>query len=234
MDESSRPGTGLSRREFLAAGGMTVSAVWLFGPAALRSRPDALARVLGSNVRRLSVGYVEGAAQLADAAGRQAVPATRAASSPTGLARGGVRVGVSGLTPAVRPTARGLAVEVLLPAPGRRPEPLSFHAWSAAGVPSPRMSSPTAFTAPVARYPTFGIALDRDRPTDADTDRAVAIFTGGRGDRAVRVREGLYLLAVEPGVWDRPRTLPALDDSAWADLESMVVSIGPLQGQAAQ
>lgn len=233
MKEMSSTGPGLSRREFLATGGMTVSAVWLFGPAALRPRPDALARIFGSNARRLSVGFLEGAAQLADAAGRQAVPATRAASSSTGLARGGVRVRVSGLTPAVRPTARGLAVEVLLQAPDRRPEPLSFHAWSTAGVPSPRMSSPTAFTAPVGRYPTFGVALDRDRPTDAGTDRAVVIFTGGRGDGAVRLREGLYLLAVEPGVWDRPRALPALDDSAWADLESMVVSVGPVQGQTA-
>ncbi len=91
-----------------------------------------------------------------------------------------------------------------------------------------------AVTAPVGRDPTFGLALDRDRPSDAGTDRAMVIFTGWRGEGAVRLREGLYLLAVEPGVWDRPRALPALDDTAWADLESVVVSVGPLQGQAAR
>lgn len=226
----------LSRRALLTGGGTVLAAAWLFGPAGLRQRPDALVAALSGAARTISVGFVEGVAGIGGAAGRRVMPAARLTASDETLAGGAIRVRLPGLTPASPPTGRSLAVDALLRPFGTGTEPLPFHAWSVTAAPSPRVSSPVAFTAPVARVPSLGFALNIDRPagdgTEARTDRALAIFTGGGGDGALKLREGLYFLAVEPGVWDHPRALPALDDAAWADLESVVVSVRRAQSSS--
>lgn len=229
MTELTIAAPALSRRALLAGGGTVLAAAWLFGPAGLRQRPDALVAALSAASRTISVGFVEGVTGLAGAAGRRVLPAARLTSSDETLVGGAMRVRLPGLTPASPPTRRSLAVDALLRPSGTRTEPLPFHAWSVTAAPSPRVSSPVTFTAPVARVPTLGFALEIDRPpgdgTAARTDRALAIFTGGGGDGALKLREGLYLLAVEPGVWDHPRALPPMDDAAWTGLESVVVSV---------
>lgn len=231
MELSGHPREDLSRRAFLAGGAAVVAATWLLGPGAWRARPNPLLQLLADGARTASVGFADAASELADAVGARIVPAGRLTVGDTSLVGEAVHVRVPGLTPATGGGVRRLSLDVLVPSPDRRAtEPLPFHAWSTDGDPAHRMSSPVGFTAAVGDQPSLGFAVDLAAASSAQAherqvERSLAIFTSGREPGLPKLREGLYLIGVDAGVWDEPRRLPAADDPAWADLRSLIVSV---------
>lgn len=217
---------GMSRRAFVSNSGMALAGAAVLGPEALRTRPATPATAHNASTRALSVGFVEGVTDLRAAAGKVAVPAARLRRGDVGPAGAVIRVHLHGITPDGVTPASGierLALDALLQPSDTQRDPLLFHAWSMTGGATPHGSSPATFVAPVAQEPSLGLALDVTRA--GASERAVALFTAGRGSRVAKLREGLYLLAVQPRVWDRPRTVPAATDPAWTRLASIVVSV---------
>jgi hypothetical protein len=221
---------GLTRRAFIGGTAVAAASAWLLGPTVLGSGRNGLER-LGRRTSPISVGFVGGAASLAQAAGRLTVPATRSGSASPALAGGLARIEVLGLASATA-AARDVDLRhlyldaLLLPQDATDGEPLTFHAWSLHRGLLLLHSGRVAFTWSVSAEPLVGFRLDvargrpsRDRVAEGAPPPVSVLGAGG-------LREGLYLLGLAPGTWDSPTTVPATEDhAAWEHLQSVAVTM---------
>jgi hypothetical protein len=228
---------GVDRRQFLAAAGAMGATGWLLGPNALADQHDGgvmgdLARSAG---RTLSVGYVLGSRAAGGAfaglkAGARVVPAARLRAGDRAL-HGPATIGVLGVTAGLDHAVAGglshLYLDALVPAP--RPldqdTTLPFFAWSLTPGSPARQSPPVSFATTISSTPRLAFSIDAP---GAVAGPGQAVFTTGRNSGMAKLREGLYLLAVGDGVWDRERTLPdPANEADWAGLLSMLVRVAP-------
>jgi hypothetical protein len=223
-----------SRRQFLAASGGLAASYYALGPNRAHDDDGPLGELARAGGRALSVGYVSGSHALAGGAsaalraGARVLPAMHLRSGDPSL-HGTARIGVLGMSAGVdQAVAAGLsAVHVDALVPGPRPlkqgTVLPFYAWSLQASPLLRTSPPVAFTAEMERTPRLGFSIDAQ---GAAGGGGTAVFTTGRQSGMAKLRQGLYLLALGEGVWDRERLLPdPADDAAWAGLASLLVTV---------
>lgn len=225
----------IGRRGFLTGTAAIAASAWLLGPAALGPGRNGLER-LASGRGAISVGFVEGAGSLAEATGRRALPAASIAPDTAAFAGQLARLEVQGL--ASRPVAAGdeslrsVLFDALLLPPGTSQEPVTFHAWSLSRGPRLSHSGRVSFSWSAGPDPLIGfrLAVARGEPAAGGASPpaaspAVALLDGRTGGRFPKLRRGLYLLALEPGVWDVPTTVPTAGDAAWRRQQSVVVAV---------
>jgi hypothetical protein len=224
-----------SRRQFLAVSGGMAASYYALGPNRAHQDDGALGELVRAGGRALSVGYVSGSHAVgatgaaALRAGARVLPALHLRSGDASL-HGAARIGVAGMTAglgqAVAAGLSGVHVNALVPNP-RLLEGgvLPFYAWSLQATPLLRTSPPVAFTAELERMPRLAFSLDV-QGDHAGAGTGTAVFTTGRQSGMAKLRQGLYLLALGEGVWDRERVLPdPADDAAWAGLASLLVTV---------
>ncbi len=225
------PTARLSRRRLLTAGAAVAAAaalgVRLGGPDVVGTRREGpLARLAGDLGTRLSVGFLD----LPDAttplaAGMQVVPARTIASG--GLVDTTISVRVDGATAGLADDLGDLTLDALFESPDPDDDlPLTFYAWTRRAGGS-ATSSPAPFTVGVEQRPSLGFTLAVAERAGAQPRAARAVFATVRDGRAPVLRQGRYLLGLDPAAWDRPRMLPADDDPAWEGLASLIVAVAP-------
>jgi hypothetical protein len=215
----------LTRRQFLAT-----STVASFAPVlGVAARPARGANAIGLTgappTPPLSVGYLEGSDALAgswlEAPGR-VVPVGSLGGYPSDLVSGWARVTVHGLVPGVRTDGfDSLMLDVDYRARENQPE-LRFYAWTLRGGRFGTVSGRSVFDIPVESGSTF-LLTSRSAGIETTASRRLA----RPGILGTSLRPGAYLLAARPGIWDRPRIAPVVDDPAWADLASILVTVDP-------
>ncbi|HZQ27508.1 MAG TPA: hypothetical protein VFA94_07400 [Acidimicrobiales bacterium] len=231
----------VSRRQFIAGGSLLVAATYVLGPNQVLSRPNPFAALLAKAGPRISSGYILGSAGLRPAelrsligsGGAQVVPAASLRSGDHRLAGKLARVGIHGPAAGPRaeldPSVTGVQLDVLFPSPDPKAEPgtlLPFYAWTQLTGHNPTRSSTSAIGVNVAQGAALAFALRVRKDgvvTEAPQD-AVAVFTSGRESALPKLREGAYLLGLEPTAWERPTTLPP--GGGAAPTGSLLVSVG--------
>lgn len=231
------------RRQFIAAGGGLAATGLLLGPNgfAQDGEEGPLGDVVRSAGRALSVGYVVGSDVVENAAealvaGARVVPALRmrSASGDESL-KGAARIGIvgasAGIQHAVDAGLKTLHLDALVPAPKALlgkvagPDVLPFYAWAMLAGPTVHASPASMFGVEFARSPRLGFKIDG---TGTGLAPGSTAFTTGSHSGMAKLRQGLYLLAVGEGVWDRERTVPhPADEAGWAGLLSMLVTVAP-------
>ena len=226
MSTTDTPLPGLTRRRLLL-GGATVALAAVLGsgrdgllPPAHRLGP--LARLAVRPGTALSIGYL-GTAGAADPLepGARVVPAGTIRAG--GLAGQVVRVRVDGATPGL--SAAAVALDALFESPDLTDDlPLTYFAWtrSLGGVST---SNATAFSVGVEDKPSLGFTLSVTGAAGAEPRVARTVFATRQRDGHPVLRSGRYLIGLEPGVWDRPTVLPALDDPRWSRLASLMITV---------
>jgi hypothetical protein len=231
----------VSRRQFIAGGSLLVASAYVLGPNKAFRRPDPFARLLAKAGPRISAGYIVGSAGLAAAELRQligsglahVVPATSLRSGDHRLAGRAARVGIHGLAAGPRaeldPAIRGVQLDVLFPSPDPKAEPgtlLPFYAWTQVAGSNPSGSSTSNIGVNVAQGSALAFALRvrKDGVLTEPAPDAIAVFTSGREAALPKLREGAYLLGLEPTAWDRATALPPGGGAAPAG--SLLVSVG--------
>jgi len=215
---------GLSRRHFIAGVSSAAAAAYVLGPngagAGSLDPAGALGDLVDGAKRLLSIGYVEGSAEKGLASlegGARVLPAGSLRRGDASLRGRSADVGVHGLTPGHDPAAMpSVHVDAMFSSTGvggGSGKVVPFYAWTLS-------SSPAAFSVLLERAPRLGFTVT------AGGAAASGAFTTGKHDGMAPLHEGVYLLGLAPGVWDRPRTLPALEDaSSWAGLVSALVTV---------
>lgn len=230
----------LSRRTFLAGGGVLLGSALLVGPGSA-TLPGPLRRFAAGGGRPLALGYVvdsdgatiEEAHALVRTAGTRVRPAISVGAGGHRFTDRSATVRVDGLTPGLgdgaRPELQTAYLDALVAPPrGAGDEPLPFYAWTLDRRGGSASSHSTSFTTPVASEPTIGFAL-RLGTAGADGARqwsdSAAILTAGSHRGLARLRPGTYLLGLDPGAWGVSRRLPGDDEGAWGPLASLAVTI---------
>jgi hypothetical protein len=237
----------LRRRDFLALGSAGLL-LPLIGDLAWAQDSEVA-------VRSLSVGYIDGSEAfrnvhrlprkvrrpLSVATGSEraeaspvVVPAASLFQGDTSLPGRPLRIRVDGLYPpqALEPKLwrkLPLAVdfEVLFPSPDPAfPRPLPFFAWSFRRRPGWNPSPPVSFRFPLdwQALPQF---VFRVLPAAGEPFVLRTKFTLDNESGRPRLRRGIYLFGVTPGVWDRGMRLA--DAAKWfpAEMASLLVSMDP-------
>jgi hypothetical protein len=234
----------LRRRDFLGLGAAGLL-VPLVGDLAWAQGPDAL-------VRPLSTGYIEesevfrdlrrlprkvrrplSASEAAEAS-PVVVPAVSLFQGDTSLPGRPLRIRIDGLYPpqAAEPKLwkklpLAMDLEVLFPSPDPAfPQPLRFFAWSFRRRPGWNPSPPITFRFPLDWQALPQLVL-RVRTANGEQRVLRTKFTLDAEPGRPRLRRGVYLLAAEPGVWDRPMNLADIAKWAPAELASVLVSMDP-------
>lgn len=170
----------------------------------------------------------------------EVVPATSLLLGDQQLAGESVRVRIAGMYPRPPRMRDGLlsSADLTVDFTGLdpvAPEPRPFYAWSMNLGPAGHnaVSPPLRFTVPLGVdgglrmflrvTPARGLGLKADGGYTAATE-----FTVDAQPGLPRLQRGHYLLGVLPGVWDRPRRLPAIDAKEAIELTSLVISVEPI------
>lgn len=227
-------GPTTSRRSFIRAGSALLAGAVLFR-GEFAPGHTGLAAMASEGGPRLGVGYVEGSAgatsltSLLDTGRFRAVPASS-------LGRGDLRdiaaaVTVHGFDPGVACDDGCRFERVLVDAHLASPDPASaqatvpFYAWTYRRAPA-MLAQPSRFVVGAARGHRVGFSIDTASAAGAAT-RASTVFTsdGRSAESLPTLQRGIYLLGLDHGAWESRTTLPTVDDPAWADLASIVVSV---------
>lgn len=189
-----------------------------------------LAALAASPGPRIGVGYLEGSdgaasfdEVLAGGSGR-VVPARSLRSG--GISNHAATVIVHGFTPGIATDASSRYSDVLvdahIPSPDRfgADPTIPFYAWTFRRSPAPMASGRSRFLIAASRGLRAGFSVVANRGPAATT-----VFTSGSEAHLPKLQRGIYLLGIEPDAWTSARSIPALDDPAWSDLASMVVSV---------
>ncbi len=170
----------------------------------------------------------------------EVVPAAGLPSGDSNLAERTITVRCHGVYPTVPEASwfRLATLDVLFPAPADSPAPgrVPFFAYTM----KPNTSAPPArFTVPlgadgglelaVRTYggPRLAGLLPAGSATRAPIFDFATRFTIDWQGTLPILRRGVYLLALLPGVWDRPTRLPSRARADRLDLSSLVLSIDP-------
>ena len=170
----------------------------------------------------------------------EVVPATSLILGDQQLAGESVRVRIAGMYPRPPRMRDGLLshADLTVDFTGldpSDPEPRPFFPWSLNLGPAGRstVSPPIRFAVPLGVdgglrmflrvTPARGLGLKADGGYTAATE-----FTVDAQPGLPRLQRGHYLLGILPGVWDRPRRLPAIDAKEAIELTSLVISVDPI------
>lgn len=224
----------ITRRTFLAG----ASAAAVLAPAlpgvASAGATRVLAKSGGGRTAPLSVGFVDGSDLYPDLSGipwvspsvlelGRSVPAS---SAPTGDDRfiGQLaRLTVHGPYPFDLPTGEVDLDAAFLSIDSTNPP--VYYAWTARGSGPAARGNPVSFgVGVVSSSPCLTLSLGLVPPGGSATSLA-ATFATGRGKGLAKLKRGAYLLALAPGTWDSPTSLPPLGDPAWSALTSIIVTI---------
>jgi hypothetical protein len=233
----------MDRRRFLVSGGLLALSPFVFGSdlrrLALADPPGPLHRLAQGDGPHLSIGYLalpELPAGVSDlAAGHRVIPAGRLGAGDPSLAGGRVNVRVLGATPGLnaqpagrdvdldaQPAGRDVDLDALFPVGDSL---VPFYAWTHRSQPRPSTSSPTAFAVTVGDDAALALRLTVTGGGRPAPDVSHAVLTAGRDRGLTALRRGVYLLGLEPAVWDAATALPHPDDPAWSRQASLVVSV---------
>lgn len=241
-------GPSLDRRTFLgfAATGLTAAA-W----------PSLVFGQSSSGDIAMSLGYLSGSDELANlrqavwrrktaTAGQEGsllpapevVPATSLLLGDQQLAGETLRVRIAGLYPRVPRLRDGLVsrADLTVDFTGLdevSSEPRPFYAWSLLLGRAGRtvVSPPIRFTVPLGYDSGLRMSLQITPMAGLgikSSYTAATEFTVDAQPGLPRLQRGHYLLGLLPGVWDRPRRLPAIDTKEALELTSLVVSVEPV------
>lgn len=225
----------LDRRTILAGAAVLAGAATL--PPLLRSgRPDRLAAFAAGAARRASVAFAGGLGdasavpELDALSGARALPAAGLRRGDAALAGRTIRLAFSGLTPGAEARVGDADLDTLLPpAADGDDQPLRHMTWTVRGETVPRTANRTALVAAVATPSPFGVEVSSPALRADGAAAATTVFTLGRGTDLAKLWPGLYLIGLAPGIWDRPRTLPAVDDPRWQELPSVVLRVSAVE-----
>ena len=216
-----------SRRQFLLAGSAAVAgAVLLRGD--LVSSPTGLELLAAGDGPRISVGYIEGSAgasSLAAALGgtRRIVPAAGMRGSSALVGKPG-RMWVRGFASTGHAdAASAVTLDAHIPSPSQRGETIPFYAFTHRRNPQPSTSAASRVQIASGRDLRIGFRLDAT--VGAATQGATTVFTSRPKSGLPTLQPGVYLLGLQQGQWASAATLPPLDDSAWAGLQSLVLVV---------
>lgn len=212
-----------SRRQFLLAGSAAVAgAVLLRGD--LVSSPTGLELLAGTDGPRISVGFIEGSAgagSLVTALNgpRRIVPAAGMRDSKTLAGKSG-RVWIRGFASAAHAdAASAVTLDAHIPSPSQRDQTIPFYAFTHRRSPQVSTSSASRLHIASGRGLRIGFRLE------SGSQAATTVFTS-RPQRALpTLQPGVYLLGLQQGQWGSASTLPAIDDAAWAGLQSLVLVV---------
>jgi hypothetical protein len=221
--------TGTNRRTFLAAGGAVVAGSLLLR-GELGTTNGGLATLAGAAGPRIGVGYVEGSQGATTLAGalmagsKRIVPA--ASLAPGGLSNQAVSMVAHGFTPGTTPDSTCTYSNVFLDAHIASPDrqgadaTIPFYAWTFRRSPAPMASGQSRFVIGSSRGLRIGFSL-----VASDATPSTAVFTSGSERALPKLQEGVYLLGLAPGAWQSACAAPNVDDPAWGDLASMIVTV---------
>jgi hypothetical protein len=183
----------------------------------------------------LSIGYVQGSAawpklgarpwtHSGHLGGSTVVPATSLPSGDLGLVGHRLTVTVHGLYPhhLVDHSIRTIALDADFDA-GNPDSVRKYFAWTARYDGVRAVSGRAVFELEASAQHHFGFELGTATKNAARV--AVAQLVVGAAARVPKLREGCYLLALEPGTWDTPRRAPAVGSAQWRTRPSLVVTI---------
>jgi hypothetical protein len=222
----------LSRRGFIGLGAALAGAALLAGD--LPVGRQGLAALLDTGLPRLPVGYLDasaGARTLSEALGAGAGRVVPASSLRplTGLASDGLSMAVRALTPAARladAAIHRVYVDAHFAVPGGATVP--FYAWTHQ---SGSTDSVANFAVPDGDGLRIGLVVDAAAPSTgttgppASTEPTLTVFTTGSESGLPRLQQGVYLLGLRRDLWQSTQAVPALDDPAWSELSSIVVTV---------
>ncbi len=221
----------MSRRTFLA--GVSAAAIATPVIGAARSERTFAASATGKT-GPLSVGYVDHSESWPDLGGApgespsvlelgRSVPAAAATTGDSRFVGQLARITVHGPYPGSLPAgqldldAAFLAVSSI--------DPPVYYAWTDRSGGGAARSAPVSFGVGVpSTNPCLSLSI-RLLPQGGTPTTRTATFGVGRGKTIAKLRRGAYLLAVDAGTWDSPRSLPALGSSDWAALSSLVITV---------
>jgi len=201
---SGLPSPSLSRRDLLLLGAAGAASLVLTGAARVAPALDLspLTNLLGAARQPFSIGFWDRSAANGSV---QVVDAGSIASGDTRFVTDGARVSILGLYPrddvAAISHLESVAIDVLY-APYHD---LEFRAWEFTNGATPHAGSPIGVNVPVDADTGLNVRLTyRLAGADAATT-STATFALGRDPRAVKLREGVYLIALP----DAAQSLPA-------------------------
>lgn len=222
-----------TRRGFIAGGSVLLSAI-LLGSDLAAPLPDGLG-VLAAAGPQIAVGFVEGSTAGSSlrqmlAAGRVRVRPASQVSAGSAV-RGPAAVSVLGFSPHTSIESGAVSsvyLDTLITSPVRGESDLTipFYAFTARAKPAPMTSSPSRFVIAGGDSLRVGLGLSTSMGSEARST-ATTVFTSGSGTTLPKLRDGVYLLGLRPGMWQTDTDLPEEDDPSWADLPSLVVSVEP-------
>lgn len=189
------PNQTLSRRDLLLLGAVGAASIALNGAARIAPALDIspVAGLLDAARQPFTIGFWDRGSA---GDGAQLVDASAISSGNTRFATDGARVSILGLFPRNDVAALGhldsVAVDMLY-APFHD---LEFRAWEFTNGATPRMGSPIAVNVPVDADAGMSVRLTyRLAGTDTATS-STATFALGNDTRAMKLREGVYLIAL--------------------------------------
>ncbi|MFL6261953.1 MAG: hypothetical protein ACJ76Y_19825 [Thermoanaerobaculia bacterium] len=244
--------TLLRRREFLTLGSAGLLAP-LFGNLAW-AEPLAAASERSVQPVPMSVGYIDGSEEyrsfkrlprkvrrpLLEKEGEEAeaspviVPAESLFQADMSLPGRPLKIHVHGLYPPValeaerrREVPQAIDLEAIFPSPDPAfPAPLRYFAWSLRQKPGWDPSPPVTFRFPVdwQVLPQFVL---RVRGVDGVTRVLRTKFTLDNETGRPKLRRGVYVLGLTPGVWSRAARVSDYARIAPAEMFSIMVSMDP-------
>ena len=226
---------GGNRRQFLLASSAAAAGALLFRGDLVTS-PTGLQLLAASLGPRIPVAYIEGSAgssSLAAALGgpRRVVPAAgvRAADSLAGRAgRVSVRGFASSTYAQQSPAFSKVLLDAHVPSPTHLDQTIPFYAFTFRRDPAVSLSSASRLRITKGRGLRVGFRLEA--PDSASTQAATTVFTSRPQRELPTLQPGVYLLGLQQGMFDSASTLPAIDDSAWATLPSLVLVVEAVVG----
>jgi hypothetical protein len=189
------PSPSLSRRDLLLLGAAGAASIVLTGAARVAPALDLspLTGLLGAARQPFTIGFWDRGSAGESA---QLIDAGTISSGSARFATDGARVSILGLYPRADAAALGhlesVAIDVLY-APYHD---LEFRAWEFTNGATPRVGSPIAVNVPVDADAGLSVRLTY-RLTGADAaTSSTATFALGSDPRAMKLREGVYLIAL--------------------------------------
>ena len=218
-----------SRRQFLLAAAAAAAGTVLLGGDLVM--PDGLQILADTRGLRIPVGFIEGSAGLTSLAAALAgtasrvVPAvgSRAAQSLAGQA---ARVSLLGLA-SPRHTNFDAGTDAVLldahfPSPIARDQTIAFFAYTHRLQPLWSQSTPSRVHLVEGRGLRVGFRITT---TGAAPTMASTVLSSRPHASLPTMQPGVYLFGLREGMWATPITVPAVDDSSWAGLPSIVVVV---------
>lgn len=248
--ERQESGETMGRREFLALSSSCAMVPWLGGLATVAAQPLAPVRATTS----LSVGYLEGSDlfssfdvapwEKVDANGEDVesalldvYPAVELPAGDPSFGWESAEVTVFGLYPPLAENEKQHILRAALEVTYRIEDPtveapLSFLAWAYSRNPVANAGCGIRFVAPVDRDRGLSLVLHVEdlrpryarRPPFPPARSLRADFTVNLESGRPKLRRGVYLLGLRPGMFDRPLSLSA-GEAAQAANEALVLAI---------